>query len=62
MRRILYNRYPFSSCAQRAPSTYHLSWPGPEGAEPTMRFQLLIESIHTAEAMVVAAEATARMK
>jgi hypothetical protein len=55
--RHIYNRFPHSSCAQRAPAMYHLSWPGPDGAEPTMRFELLIEGIQTADAMIVVAEA-----
>jgi hypothetical protein len=52
-RRNLYNRYPHSSCAQRAPALYRLTWPGPEGAETTTRFELFCEGVQEAEAMIV---------
>jgi len=53
----LYNRYPHSSCAQRAPALYRLTWPGPKGAETTARFEVLCEGVQEAEAMIVLSEA-----
>jgi hypothetical protein len=53
----VFNRYPFSSCGQREPNLWRLSWPGPEGAEPTLRLQQMIEGIQMAEALIVVAEA-----
>jgi len=57
----IFNRFPQSSCAQRAPVMYHLSWAGPAGALATMRFQALIEGTQASEATIVAAEAQATM-
>jgi len=48
----IYNRYPFSSCAQRAPALYKLSWPGPDGAQPTQRFEVLCQGIQETEGML----------
>jgi hypothetical protein len=53
----IYNRYPFSSCAQRAPALFHLSWPGPRGAEATARFEAFAEGIQLAEADIAVSEA-----
>jgi hypothetical protein len=53
----VFNRYPFSSCGQREPNLWRLAWPGPEGAEPTLRLQQMIEGIQMAEALIVVAEA-----
>jgi len=55
--RNLYNRWPHSSCAQRAPTVYTLSQPGPDGPLPTLRFEMLREGIQTAEAATVISEA-----
>ncbi|MGQ9662779.1 MAG: hypothetical protein ACUVWX_10670, partial [Kiritimatiellia bacterium] len=53
----IFNRFPESSCAQRAPSMFRLSCPGPRGAEPTVRFQQFLEGLQAAEALIVVAEA-----
>jgi glycosyl hydrolase family 123 len=53
----LYNRYPFSSCAQRAPALMRLTWPGPKGHRPTIRFEMMAESIQLAEALIVISKA-----
>jgi hypothetical protein len=53
----IYNRWPFSSCAQRAPTLMALSWPGPAGAESTVRYELFCEAIQDAEAAIVVSEA-----
>jgi hypothetical protein len=53
----VFNRYPMSSCGQREPNLWRLTWPGPEGAEPTVRFYQLLEGIQMAEALIVVAEA-----
>jgi len=55
----IYNRYPFSSCAQRAPVMYHLSYAGPDGAAATIRFELMREGLQAAEATIIIAEAQA---
>lgn len=55
--RDLNNRWPASSTAQRSPTLLHLSWPGKDGAEPTVRLEALRESIQDAEAMILLAEA-----
>jgi hypothetical protein len=55
----LYNRYPYSSCMQRAPVLMRLSWPGPKGHRPTLRFEMASESVQLAEAMIVISEALA---
>ena len=53
----LYNRFPQSSCAQRAPALYNLSWPGPEGAETTLRFEALVSGVQETEAMIAVSAA-----
>jgi hypothetical protein len=53
----VFNRWPNSSCGQREPSVYRLSWPGPDGAEPTVRFEALREGLQEAEAIIVVSEA-----
>lgn len=56
----LFNRYPFSSCAQRAPSLFKMTWPGPEGAETTVRFEAFVEGVQEAEANIMLNEAIAK--
>ena len=58
----IYNRYPHSSCAQRAPALYRLTWPGPNGAETTARFEVFCEGIQEAEAIIVVSEALAKQR
>lgn len=53
----VFNRYPMSSCGQREPNMWRLAWPGERGAEPTVRFENMIEGLQTAEACIVVAEA-----
>ncbi len=53
----IYNRYPHSSCAQREPSLKSMSWPGPAGAETTLRFEALVEGLAEAEALIAVSEA-----
>jgi len=53
----LYNRYPFSSCAQRAPTLMSMTWPGPTGAETTIRFEMLCQGIQDADADIVISDA-----
>jgi hypothetical protein len=53
----LYNRWPHSSCAQRAPNMFRLAHPGPHGAEPTVRFEQFREGIQDTEATIFIAEA-----
>jgi hypothetical protein len=53
----IYNRWPASSCAQRAPSLFRLAYPGPRGAVATVRLEQLREGVQEAEAMIVVAEA-----
>ena len=55
--RHIYNRYPYSSCAQRAPALYTLSWPGPDGAETTQRFEVLCQGVQETEGMLAIAAA-----
>ena len=55
--RNLYNFYPHSSCAQRAPALYQLAWPGPDGPETTVRYEAVIEGLQEAEAMIAVSEA-----
>jgi hypothetical protein len=56
-RKWIYNRYPESTCAQREPSMQKMTWPGPEGAATTMRYEALLEGIQDAEAVIVVSEA-----
>jgi hypothetical protein len=53
----VYNRYPHSSCAQREPSLKSMTWPGPDGAETTLRFEADCEGLAAAEALIVVSEA-----
>jgi hypothetical protein len=53
----VYNRWPDSSCAQRAPSLFRLACPAPDGPAATVRFEQLREGVQEAEAMIVVAEA-----
>jgi hypothetical protein len=55
----LYNRYPHSSCAQREPSLKKLSWPGPEGAEPTINYEAFAEGLQETEAEMALSRAAA---
>jgi hypothetical protein len=58
--RHIYNRFLHSSCAQRAPALYKLSWPGPDGAETTQRFEALCQGIQETEGMLAVAAALDR--
>lgn len=53
----IYNRYPHSSCAQREPSLKSMTWPGPTGAETTMRLEAFAEGLVESEALMVVSEA-----
>lgn len=53
----IYNRWPFSSCAQREPSLKSMLWPAPEGPATTLRYEAFCEGIQYAEAMVALSEA-----
>jgi hypothetical protein len=53
----IYNRWPNSTCAQREPTTLTYSYPGPNGAEPTLRFEAFREGIQETEALIVLSEA-----
>jgi hypothetical protein len=53
----IYNRFPASSCAQRAPALFYMTWAGPKGAETTVRFEAFSEGIQLAEADIVVSEA-----
>ena len=53
----IYNRFPFSSCAQRCPSLQKMTWPGPRGAETTVRFEAFCEGAQEAEAAIVVSDA-----
>ena len=55
----IYNRWPHSTCAQRRPSLRKLTWPGPEGAESTMRFEALAEGVQESEALMLVSEGAA---
>jgi hypothetical protein len=59
-KRDIYNRFPNSSCAQREPSLKALTWPGPSGAETTLRYEAFCEGIQYAEAMIALSEAVDR--
>ena len=54
---LFFNRWPHSSCVQRAPSVYSLAYPGPEGAVQTIRLQTLLEGVQDAEALICVTEA-----
>ncbi|MGA2034519.1 MAG: glycoside hydrolase domain-containing protein [Thermoguttaceae bacterium] len=53
----IYNCWPYSSCAQRAPSLKSMTWAGPKGAETTLRYEAFCEGIQYAEAMIAVSEA-----
>jgi hypothetical protein len=53
----LYNRWPNSSCMQREPTVVGLAYPGADGPRPSIRYELLIEGLQEAEAMIVIVEA-----
>jgi hypothetical protein len=54
----IYNRYPKSSCVQREPTTNAYSYPGPNGAESTLRLEAFREGIQEAEALIILSEAS----
>lgn len=56
----VYNRWPYSSCAQREPSLKTMAWPGPDGPETTLRYEAFCEGIQYAEALMVVSEALDR--
>ena len=56
----IYNRYPDSSVAQRQPTMCHLAHPGPDGPQPTVRFELFREGLQEAEVLIRLTEARAR--
>jgi len=53
----LYNRWPNSSCMQREPTVVGLAYPGADGPRASIRYELVIEGLQEAEAMIVIAEA-----
>jgi len=53
----LYNRWPNSTCQQREPTVVGLAYPGADGPKASIRFELLIEGLQEAEAMMVIVEA-----
>jgi hypothetical protein len=53
----IYNRYPHSSCAQREPSLKSMTWPAPDGAGTTFRYEALVEGLAESEALIVVSEA-----
>ena len=53
----IYNRWPQSTCQQRAPSVFRLSSPGPEGAVANLRFEAMLEGVQESEALVAVSEA-----
>ncbi len=55
----VFNRWPFSTCSQREPTCFRLAWAGPEGAEPTARFEALREGLQESEAVIVLSQAAA---
>ena len=56
----IYQRWPESSSAQRGVYTFRLGWPGPDGAEPTLRLEAVREGLQEAEAAIFIGEAQAR--
>ncbi len=58
--RIIFNQWPESSSRQRGVYTCWLTAPGPRGAEPTVRFEALRESVQNAEALLFISEAADR--
>jgi len=55
--RSLYQRWPESSSAQRGVYTFRLAWPGPRGAEPTLRLEAIREGLQETEAAICVAAA-----
>ena len=55
----IYNRWPQSTCSQRRPTLMKLAWSAAEGPVPTVRFELLLEGLQEAEAMLFIADAAA---
>jgi Glycoside hydrolase 123, catalytic domain/Glycoside hydrolase 123 N-terminal domain len=53
----LYNRYPHSTCSQRRPTITRMSWVGPDGAEPNVRFEAMIESLQDADTVMYLSDA-----
>ena len=58
----IYQRWPESSSAQRGVYTFRLGWPGPNGAEPTLRLEAIREGLQESEAAIYVAEAHAKHK
>jgi glycosyl hydrolase family 123 len=56
----IYNRYPESTCSQRRPTVMKLSWAAPDGPVATIRYELMLEGLQEAEAMIVIAEAASK--
>ena len=56
----IYQRWPESSSAQRGVYTFRLGWPGPQGAEPTLRLEAIREGLQESEAAIFIGEAQAR--
>jgi hypothetical protein len=59
-RRFVYQRWPESSSAQRGVYVFRLAWPGPNGAEPTLRLEAIREGLQETEAAILIGEAQAR--
>jgi Glycoside hydrolase 123, catalytic domain/Glycoside hydrolase 123, N-terminal domain len=55
----IYNRYPDSSCSQRAPTLYELAYASPKGPAFTVRFENFIEGIQECEALIYISQAAA---
>ena len=53
----VYNRWPESTCSQRRPTLMKLAGAGSEGPASTVRYELLLEGLAEAEAMIIVAEA-----
>ncbi|MFO7898275.1 MAG: hypothetical protein R6V58_04355 [Planctomycetota bacterium] len=56
----IYQRWPESSSAQRGVYVLRLAWPGPNGAEPTLRLEALREGLQESEAAIFVTEALHR--
>ncbi len=56
----IYQRWPESSSAQRGVYTFRLGWPGPDGAEPTLRLEAVREGLQETEAAIFIGEAQAK--
>lgn len=53
----IYNRFPFSSCAQREPSLKKMTMPGPNGAATTVMYEAFCEGIQDCEALLYISDA-----